>query len=324
MKFLVIGLGSMGKRRIRNLKVLGETDIVGFDPREDRRAEAADKYGITTFATVEEGLATEPDALIISTPPDAHMPYALIAVEKGLHFFSEASVVDENMQELIDQLAATDLVGAPSCTLRFYPAILRFKQLLDDKAIGTPSAFTYHCGEYLPNWHPWEDVAEYYVGKVETGAAREIVPFELVWLTWLFGPIRSITSMKGKRTDLHIDIDDVYQVIMEFESGVLGHMLVDVVARKYYREGRLISEQGIIEWNCPANTVRMYQADDDHWQEFDESYEVPESFYVDELGAFVNAAKGEGVYPYTYKEDLQILQWLYQAEQNGARIQHGT
>ena len=29
--FLVIGLGSMGKRRIRNLKSLGYNNIIGFD-----------------------------------------------------------------------------------------------------------------------------------------------------------------------------------------------------------------------------------------------------------------------------------------------------
>ena len=37
MKFLQIGLGSMGKRRIRCLHALGHRDIVAFDPREDRR-----------------------------------------------------------------------------------------------------------------------------------------------------------------------------------------------------------------------------------------------------------------------------------------------
>ena len=40
MRFLIVGLGSMGKRRIRNLRALGETEIAGFDPRPERRDEA--------------------------------------------------------------------------------------------------------------------------------------------------------------------------------------------------------------------------------------------------------------------------------------------
>ena len=58
MKILIVGLGSMGKRRIRNLKRAGVTDIVGFDPREERRQEAEEKYGVKTVASFEEGLTT--------------------------------------------------------------------------------------------------------------------------------------------------------------------------------------------------------------------------------------------------------------------------
>ena len=36
MRALVIGLGSMGKRRVRNLMALGYKDIAGYDPREER------------------------------------------------------------------------------------------------------------------------------------------------------------------------------------------------------------------------------------------------------------------------------------------------
>ena len=48
MNFLIIGLGSMGKRRVRNLQALGYRNIIGFDMREDRRKEAKEKYGIQT------------------------------------------------------------------------------------------------------------------------------------------------------------------------------------------------------------------------------------------------------------------------------------
>ena len=45
----IIGLGSMGKRRLRNLQALGENKLIGFDLREDRRKEAADNYNIKTI-----------------------------------------------------------------------------------------------------------------------------------------------------------------------------------------------------------------------------------------------------------------------------------
>jgi threonine dehydrogenase-like Zn-dependent dehydrogenase len=56
-KFLIVGLGSMGRRRIRSLKYLSVNDlkylsvndIIGFDIRKDRCKDAKEKYGIETF-----------------------------------------------------------------------------------------------------------------------------------------------------------------------------------------------------------------------------------------------------------------------------------
>src|SRR5882724_7174264 len=120
MRFLIVGLGSMGKRRVRCLKALGHECIFGFDRREDRRAEAAKLYDIETFGDVEEAIAKcKPSALIISVPPDVHHIYMKIAVSHGLHFFVEASVVDTDMEEIAASVKRAGIVGVPSATLRF-------------------------------------------------------------------------------------------------------------------------------------------------------------------------------------------------------------
>ena len=54
LRFYIVGLGSMGKRRIRNLAVNGEKDVTGFDIRLDRNAEAKEKYGIKVVEHFED------------------------------------------------------------------------------------------------------------------------------------------------------------------------------------------------------------------------------------------------------------------------------
>lgn len=83
MKFLIVGLGSMGKRRIRCLKSLGHENIIGFDLKQSRRKEAEEKYGIETISDVNKPDFNDIDALIISTPPDIHNQYIKLAIEKG-------------------------------------------------------------------------------------------------------------------------------------------------------------------------------------------------------------------------------------------------
>lgn len=323
MRFLITGLGSMGKRRIRNLQELGAEEILGFDPREDRRKEAGDTYQIQTFADFDEAMAKNPDALIISTPPDRHMQYARIAAENGKHFFTEASVVDDEMEEVIKLCEGRGIVAAPSCTMRFHPSVQLIKELVEQHEIGDILGFTYHCGQYLPEWHPWEDYRSFYVAKRETGGCREIVPFEMVWLTWVLGEAAVISCFKDKLSSLEIDIDDLYQLLVRFKRGTIGHMFVDVISRVPYRTFRMISEQGVIEWVWTEKQVRVFRASDGQWQHYPEpeskmegTFVAPLNMYVEELNAFIRAAQGDGEYPYTFTEDKRILDLLYAAEKS--------
>jgi len=55
MNFLIVGLGSMGKRRIRCLKTLGfNNHITGFDIRPDRRNEAHELYKISVIEDINK------------------------------------------------------------------------------------------------------------------------------------------------------------------------------------------------------------------------------------------------------------------------------
>ena len=86
MTFLIIGLGSMGKRRVRNLQVLKAGEIIGLELKEENRKEAEEKYGIKTFDNVDKINLEEIDAVIISTPPDKHnewIDFAIERVERG-------------------------------------------------------------------------------------------------------------------------------------------------------------------------------------------------------------------------------------------------
>jgi predicted dehydrogenase len=330
MRFLVIGLGSMGKRRIRNLQYLKAEEILGFDTREYRCKEAEANYGIKTFKKLEEALSEDPDAFIISTPPDLHLDYALIATEQNKHFFIEASVVADGMDELIALCKGKNIIAAPSCTMRFHPSVKRIKELVDNKVIGDILAFTYHSGQYLPDWHPWEDYRSFYVARKETGACREIVPFELTWLTWILGDIDCIACFKDKLTNLEVEIDDIYQILMKFKNGVLGHMLVDVISRTPYRVCKLISEEGVITWDWGAG-VKVYTAKDRDWKEYTEEQgttvegytdKIKEEPYIEEMRHFIEAIRGEIRYPYTLEEDKRILNILYAAEKSSERGVH--
>jgi predicted dehydrogenase len=323
MRFLIVGLGSMGKRRVRNFQYLGYKDILGFDIRPDRNEEAKSKYGITVFNSFESAIKGNPNALIISTPPDEHTDYILKAIDLDLPFFVEASVLDERYEDIIKKLEKKTMVGVPSCTMRFHHSIKLIKDLLDSGAIGRIYSFTHECRTYLPDWHKYEDYRDYYVSKKEVGGCRESVPFELEWIQWLLGKVKKISCMKNKISNLDTDIDDVYYLMVECESGIFGSLCIDVLSQVPFRELRIIGEKGNISWDFPTKKVRLYKADEGKWIDFDEpeaikekSYVFEDNAYIEEMKYFLSLLKGEKEPIYDLVADWKVLKLLYLAEKS--------
>src|SRR5205823_14656202 len=92
MRLGVIGLGSMGSRRVRDLSALGH-EVLGFDVRSDRNERAARRFGIATVDSVSNLIRSRLDAVVISVPPDGHAAAYGAAFDARLPFFSEASIL---------------------------------------------------------------------------------------------------------------------------------------------------------------------------------------------------------------------------------------
>jgi len=324
MRFLQIGLGSMGKRRIRCLKKLGYDDVVGFDFREDRRLEAEAKYNIRTIASLEKIDMGTVDALIVSTPPDKHHEYIDLAINKRKPTFVEASVVLGNLEQLDQRARTAGVLIAPSCTLRYHAAIREITSIVKSGTYGKVTNFTYHSGQYLPDWHTYEKVTDYYVSKKETGAAREIVPFELTWITEITGLPKRAVGFNAQTMNVGANIDDTYVIAFEFNGNIYGVLNVDVVSRFATRSLILNMENAQILWRWDENVVKLYDAIQQRWIHYFYSLgqaadgynkNITEDMYVDELAAFINAVKGIAKFPNTLKQDIEVLKIHERVEQ---------
>jgi predicted dehydrogenase len=75
---------------------------------------------------------------------------------------------------------------------RFHPGLRQVKKLLDEAAIGEPLSVRAHWGEYLPNWHPWEDYKLGYAARPELGGGVILtLSHPLDYLRWLFGEVEA-------------------------------------------------------------------------------------------------------------------------------------
>lgn len=330
LTFLQIGLGSMGKRRIRNLFFNGEHNIVGFDVSPERVEEAKIKYGIKVIDDFKKISKENFDAMIISAPPDKHGDYIRFALQNKKHFFVEHPVSDDGYDDIFSAKGGpassgknSSIVMAPSCTFRYYTPIKIMRKILEEKKIGKILAFQYHMGQYLPDWHPWDDYRKVYFSKKETSACREILPFELIWINWLMNSeIAEISGSITKVSDLEMNADDIILANLKYKNGILGNIMIDVISRKPFRTLRVLGTDGVLEWEKFDSVIKLYDAESQKTEiisvpkgSSEKGYVNEEEMYNDEIKAFLDAIYGKNPYPYSFEENLLNLKMLYRLEE---------
>jgi len=254
------------------------------------------------------------------------MHYAWQGFSAGLSCFIEASVVDaDRILELSRAVQGRMIVMAPSCTMRYFPGPRKVKEVLQSGRLGKVLNINYQTGQYLPDWHPWEDIRSFYVSRRETGAGREIVPFELTWLNDLFGVPVPLACVKAKLTDMPADIDDIYHCLLAYPQGVLANVTVEVISRpSATRELRVLCSQGQLVMSADENCVRTLAVGETEWMrvnlgggKVESGYINPEEPYIAEMRDFVAAARtgNPSLFPNTLKDDWNVLQALHGLEQ---------
>ena len=112
MKLLIVGLGSMGKRRARLTKGIDAAiQIVGVDTAEGRRDEAL-RLGLAdaAYATIGKAVAAEhPDAALVCTAPLAHAAVIGELLDHDLPVFTELNLVSDGYRENMAKAAAKKL-----------------------------------------------------------------------------------------------------------------------------------------------------------------------------------------------------------------------
>ncbi len=312
MKILIAGLGSIGRRHLRNLLALGETDLVLYRTHlatlpEDELA------AFPTETDLASALRRHPEAVIISNPTSLHLEVAIPAAEAGCHLFLEKPL-SHSLERLDDLQAALARGGGRAFTafqFRFHPGLQLVKNLLSQNAIGRPLSLRAHWGEYLPGWHPWEDYRLGYSARSDLGGGVVLtLCHPLDYLRWLLGEASALSAFTARLGDLNLDVEDTVEITLQYQSGVLGSVHLDYNQRPSAHWMELIGTQGTLRWDNADGAVRLWSSRDEPaaWQVFP----APPNFernhlFVAEMQHFLAVARGEALPLCTLEDGIQAL-----------------
>lgn len=292
-----MGCGSIGKRHLGNLLRLGVKEILAFDVRPDRLRAVHAQFGVESFDNLEEVWGRDPDVVLITAPTSRHVSLALQAAEHGCHLFIEKPLsdrIDDALEDLLKIVRARHLVALVGCNMRFHPGLGKVKQLLDEGAIGRVVAARVEVGQYLPDWHLWEDYRSGYSARRELGGGIILDAIhELDYIRWMLGEIETVACFAGKLSRLEIDTEDTAAILLRFRSGAIGEVHLDYVQRAYSRTCQLIGEEGTVRWDYTSGEVRWYRASHGQWEVFaNPAGWDPNEMYVEELRHFLRCLDG--------------------------------
>lgn len=294
--FIVFGCGSIGKRHLANLQRLGAKNIIAYDPVESRREEIRQRFGCLVYADPVEAISKRPDVALICTPTRYHTENALFAVRHGCDVFIEKPVADAPdevsiLSEEIDGRGLSSLVG---CNFRFHPALQRVKSLIDQNSIGRIISIRAQFGQYLPDWHPWEDYRNGYSARKELGGGVILDRIhELDYVCWLLGDVHSVTALVGHISSLEINTEDTAEILLKFKSGAFGSIHLDYVRRTYDCSLEVVGEEGTVQWCYQSHEVRWYSAKNGQWQSCKWPNYEGNQMYLDEMDHFFSVIEGK-------------------------------
>ena len=303
----------MGTRRMRDLSGRADVEIALLEIQITRQQNAIDRFGVICFSDIESALAWGPDTFIISTPPDKHAQYIDLALQHGFNFFSEAELFPYDFREIERVSQNKQIVAVPSCTFNFLPMLKELQRIVKEE-LGAIHAYSYCLSVDVANWHPGEGV-EFYAHNRSTNGTREMVSFELLGLSSVFGIPLNASGILRCGGELGPDFEDTWSIQMLLDNGGIGQLLVFGGSPQSLRNGQAIGANGSIEFDLMTGKIirRFPKLGINDTIEFAIDFEL---VYKDEISTFIDVIKGNAKWPYDYRKACTLSGTLAAAEKS--------
>jgi len=259
-KILLISLGSIGQRHLRNCRtLLPGSEICVF--RHKKPDNTSVPEGAACLVTSpDEARAFNPDAVIVSSPASKHVETAAPFIRNGAHVFIEKPLESSlekltGFEQLVDQAAGFIMVGY---VLRFLPMLNHIKGMLAEGVLGDIRTAFIQTGQYLPDWRPASDYRTGVSARKDLGGGVLLeLSHELDYASWLFGTPTSLMASCCNVSNLDIDVEDSAHVIFEYPGRRVA-IQIDFLQRVAKMGLQIIGSEATLEADLIKETARIF------------------------------------------------------------------
>jgi predicted dehydrogenase len=253
----IVGAGFVGPHHIDAVRRLGFVDVVAVAGSNDesgrRKAELLGaRKGYGDYRTLVDD--PEVDVVHVATPNHLHYEVTSHALARGKHVVSDKPLAASaaESKRLVDQLAASGLVGAVTFNYRGNPLVQQARHAIARGDIGKP---TFLHGHYLQDWLLHDTDYSWRLEPDKGGASSALGDIGSHWcdlaqhvsglrITHVLGDLTTViprrTRPRGSREAFQtagdatgeifdVRVEDLASVLLRFDNGAKGSFSVGQV-----------------------------------------------------------------------------------------------
>ena len=262
MKALIIGLGGVGQRHLRNiLEIRPDTEFISVRKRGrnyeilddltiDDSVDIMEKYKIRNFQNINEAIEEKPDIAVVANPSISHATTCTTLLEKGI-------------KVLVEKPAATtssdynSLIGLPNLNnlyvvhqLRYHSCFIKLKEILESGIMGKVNGVEISVRSHMPSWHKYENYEDLYAAREDQGGGVILTEIhEIDLLCFLFGTAE--VKYAQESNILNLQVEDTIVAVCEFDylqKKFLANLRLSFCQLPQDRHFIVYCDKGTLEW----------------------------------------------------------------------------
>jgi predicted dehydrogenase len=245
MKILICGTGSIASRHYSNLVKLGFRNIFFFKSTNNKihkKILVKDEKIIKNFNVLKNNNF---DLAFICNETSKHFRISEVLAKNKCHLFIEKPVSNRlcEIKKLIVLEKKYKIKVAIGYMSRFHPFIKKIKKFVNTNLENIYFVRS-HWGEFLPDWHPYEDYKKSYVVKKNLGGGVSLtLCHEMDLLNFLFGKILKINKLKTTNQNLKIETDNVADYQIQFKERIIANIHLNLLQKPKQRTLEIYSSK---------------------------------------------------------------------------------
>ncbi len=246
---LIIGAGSIGERYVRNLWMLGYTNIVVLRTRNLPFRDIG-KARVTISTSWIEVEALKPRVAFICSPTGMHLGSAVECVNRGIHVLVEKplSHITDGLDKLAHKAFDRKVLIQVGYMMRYHPLIKKINHMVSSNLLGKLLHIQSHWGEYLPDWHPWEDYRNSYAARRAMGGGVALtLSHDLDLANWMAGSqLIDHKRLYNYSSSLEVDVESGADFLLQYSNGVSAHVHLNYFQKVKERWYQYIFENAVV------------------------------------------------------------------------------